>query len=107
MANRAAPATTRTLTTMRADRNGADRDHCGFSLVELMVVIVILGLLASIVAGNFGQIAAARKQKASRDRLVKRMEYFRSLAVFRGRPVTVEFDLSKQMYRAIEGRPSH
>ncbi len=46
----------------------ASRRHRGFSLIEILVVLVILGLLVSIVAPNvLGRADEARVQKAEAD----------------------------------------
>lgn len=44
------------------------RRSAGFTLIEIMVVLVILGVLASLVVPNlFGQASAARQQAAALD----------------------------------------
>ncbi len=44
------------------------RKQYGFTLIEIMVVVVIIGLLAAIVAPNFiGQVDTAARNKAMQD----------------------------------------
>ena len=72
----------------------------GFSLAELTVVVSILAVIAVIVTMNTGTLAAQAGQRASVVRLAKRIDYFRQLAVYRGRPLSVEFDVERNSYRA-------
>ena len=52
------------MSRQRRDENGRNRE-AGFTMIELLVVMVILGLLAALVAPNFfGQASKARVKTA-------------------------------------------
>lgn len=52
----------------RATRRSAPGAHAGFTLIEIMVVVVIIGLLAAVVVPQFlDQVDKARISKAKQD----------------------------------------
>lgn len=83
----------------RADRPGALR--CGFTLLELLVVILIIGLLTAVVAPRFlGQISRSEitAARAQLDALDKALQSYR---IDNGR-----FPSTSQGLRALVARPA-
>lgn len=59
-------------------------DRAGFSLVEIMVVIVLIGLIAGITAPPMFKYLASTKLQTSSDRMVADLQYARTLAISNG-----------------------
>lgn len=64
----------------------------GFSLLELMTVITILAILASVAIPGFGHLAASTKVKGASTELYLAMVRARSEAVKRNRAVSIVAD---------------
>ena len=85
--------------------NSAIRRNSGFSLIEMVAVIVLLAIAVSIVTLSFSRIFnAAKVQAASRD-LVAALRYTRGQAIVKGQEATFDLDLANNSYRA-PGRDS-
>lgn len=76
--------------------------HCGlkpgFSLVELVIVLVLVSITAAIAAPRFSQATARQEVKAAADRLVADFNLARTRANAASQPVTITFDLEQSSY---------
>jgi len=77
---------------------GARRAASGFTLVELLAVLVIFGLLAAIALPNLG-IRSSRMLDEEARRLAGSLEFARQRAVMTGVPHRVLVDLDQAAYR--------
>lgn len=72
----------------------------GFTLVEILVVVAIIGLAMAVVAGAMGMSLAGQQVRgASRD-LVASLRYTRGQAIVKREPQVLLFNLDKRSYRA-------
>jgi general secretion pathway protein H len=72
----------------------------GFTLIEMVAVIVLIGIIASVVAFSFSKsLSAAKVQAASRD-LVAALRYTRGQAIVKGEQKVLTLDIEKNSYQA-------
>lgn len=71
-------------------RNSRNEDQCGFTLVELVTVMVIVGILAVAVIPRFSG-RGAYDDRAFRDQVVSTLRYAQKLAIAQRRFVCVTF----------------
>jgi len=70
------------------DRQGAlDRRSRGFTLIELMIVLAIIGVILSIALPGFSEISLSTRLKAYANELVSSVYLARSEAIKRNAPV--------------------
>ena len=73
-------------------RNSQSRNQeQGFSLIELLIVMVILGIMAGMAAPSLNGLVAANKTQRALDHISADIAYARMLAVRSGRPVGIRF----------------
>ncbi len=76
------------------------QNQAGFTLIELISVIVLIALVISVVAMSFSRsLAGAKVQAASRD-LVAALRYTRGQAIVKGKEMTFDMDLAANRYQA-------
>jgi type II secretion system protein H len=62
----------------------------GFSLIELLIVLILIGIFAAIAMPNFQQLIASNRVQSATDELISQLQYARSEAVVRNRLVIME-----------------
>jgi prepilin-type N-terminal cleavage/methylation domain-containing protein len=60
----------------------------GFTLVEMMIVIVIIGVLSSVSVPPMFRYVASRRLQSNTDRMTSDMQYARSVAVTNAKIIT-------------------
>lgn len=72
----------------------------GFTMIEMIVVIVLIGIVASVVAFSFAKsLDSAKVQAASRD-LVAALRYTRGQAIIKGEQKVLMLNLEKMTWTA-------
>jgi general secretion pathway protein H len=76
--------------TVAPPRLGGLRDHAGFTLIEVMVVLVIMGVMATGISLGLDSLRGRDADQALR-RLRLVLEATADRAAVRGRPIVIEF----------------
>ncbi|MEC7582689.1 MAG: GspH/FimT family protein [Planctomycetota bacterium] len=83
----------------RAQRD--DRRSSGFTIIEVMVVVVIMGMIAAIVIPNLGMFVPEARMNSAAQQLIANIDFVRSEARIQGKRVTLEFDLENARWRYV------
>ena len=75
------------------------RSAQGFTLVELMIVMVIVAMVAAIAVPRFSQASARQQLSSAADRVVADLEMARTRARAASQTVTVTFSTSSDRYQ--------
>lgn len=79
----------------------ARRRDGGFTIIELLSTMMILGLLLAIVMPNLGALVPGARLRGSGNRIRSEMEWARSEARIQGKRMAVEFDLDRAIWRLV------
>ena len=79
-----------------------DRRAAGFTFIEMLVVIAIISLLASIVVVNLDGISAPTKLRGAARAIGNQVLALKEMASLKNRPLSLEFDLENQRWRIID-----
>lgn len=80
---------------------GSHQRQLGFTLVELMVVVAVIGLGAAIIAPNLMGMLPSARLNGSAKQIVTRLQTMRSEARIQGKVMGVEFDLDNSRMRLL------
>jgi prepilin-type N-terminal cleavage/methylation domain-containing protein len=78
------------------------RGAAGFTFIELMVVIAILALLASIVVANLDGISAPTKLRGCARAIGNEVLQLKEISGVQNRALSIEFDPANQRWRVID-----
>src|SRR5262245_19009303 len=99
------------MTTLRTQRPATRgrRDRAlfvsgGFTLMELVVVLCIMGVVAAIAASRYGAAIARQRVDGTANRIASDIRYARALARMTSSSVSIVFDPNHDRY-AIPGAP--
>ena len=73
----------------------------GFTLLEIMVVVLLIGLMFSAATANLGRFLPASRSEKTVRTLISQMEIARTSAIAFGRPYHFEMDMDKEQYRIV------
>ncbi len=80
--------------------------EAGFTLIEMLVVIAILGLVLGMLAIGHRPISPARQARAAAEEISGALRQARSLAIARNRSIAFELDIAPPGYR-LPGETRH
>jgi prepilin-type N-terminal cleavage/methylation domain-containing protein len=77
---------------------GNQKSETGFTLIELMVVIVILGVIATVIAPNIDRISPKYSVRAGAREIASTIEHCRSQSALTGETYSIVYDLDRMQY---------
>jgi prepilin-type N-terminal cleavage/methylation domain-containing protein len=80
---------------------GARGGRAGFSMIELLGVIVVLGLLATLISINWQAVLPRTELHTAVREMMETLQGTRSEAIARNAVHEVEYDLEQQRYRVV------
>lgn len=82
----------------------ADKSQAGFTLIEMIVVVAVLGLLLALVAGRGPVTSRALTADGAASEIAAALRDARARAIVENRAVEIRFDLPARLY-AVDGGP--
>lgn len=85
-----------------ASATRAGKAQRGFTLLELLVTLAIIGLITQIVFLNMGAMVPKTKLDSEAKRLVSNLDWLRSEARIQGKRYRMELDLTRDRWRLVQ-----
>lgn len=86
---------------MRGPRQQPTAGQRGFTLIEILVVLALVGMLMAIVVPNLGILVPSARLRGAGTTLQRNLDLLRSEARIQSKRIAMEFDLDKRRWRAV------
>jgi prepilin-type N-terminal cleavage/methylation domain-containing protein len=86
---------------MRRTPQLPERTDRGFTLVEILVVLALIGMLMAIVVPNLGILVPSARLRGNGTVLQRNLDLLRSEARIQSKRIAMELDLDKRRWRAV------
>ncbi len=86
---------------MRRSPQLPERTDRGFTLVEILVVLALIGMLMAIVVPNLGILVPSARLRGNGTVLQRNLDLLRSEARIQSKRIAMEIDLDKRRWRAV------
>lgn len=90
------------MSLQRFPDQAASRHHSGFTLVELLIVVALIGVVAAVAVPNFRQMVESNRVSAGTNSIVSALNYARSEALRHGRLVVVDARVAGDWTQGLE-----
>jgi general secretion pathway protein H len=87
------------ISRVKAAKRPRARDDRGFTILELLIVLAIMGLIGSLLVGARPSTSARVNGRAAAETLASVLREARSEAILQGRTTAVEIDTERRTYR--------
>lgn len=85
----------------RPDSGASHRGAAGFTMIEILVVLLVMGLITAMVVPNLGAFVPKAKLDAAAKVLAANIDHMRSEARIQGKRCALELDLDKGRWRRV------
>ncbi len=91
--------------TLVFSMSALQKREAGFTLVEIIVVLVIMALVMGLVGANLGRSITSAKIKSASQNVMAALRYTRGQAILKRQEQTLEVDLKTRAYTAPGKKP--
>jgi type IV fimbrial biogenesis protein FimT len=82
------------------------QSECGYTLLEMIIVITIIGILTSMAVTNYSEQIPHQQLRDASSELVGQLRLARQKAIAKGADETISFDIGEKKY-GMQTLPSH
>ncbi|MCA8976678.1 MAG: prepilin-type N-terminal cleavage/methylation domain-containing protein, partial [Planctomycetes bacterium] len=92
---------TATMSDPHPSRRPTASDASGFTLMEVLVTLTLISLMFAMIVPNLGAFVPTARLEGSGKKIQSKINWLRSEARIRGRPLAMELDLDRATWRIV------